>query len=161
MDTRPELTFISAEARFPNPGLSYFRAAIRSYFGDGEAMGLDIEYSVEETPLGTAGSVRLASAKLDDTVLVISGDALCDIDLTALVASHRERGASVTIGLKSVENPLEFGIVGAARDRQRFVAFPLAEDDAQVPADEAVGAGDEDLHLSPPARRAVPPPGRG
>jgi mannose-1-phosphate guanylyltransferase/phosphomannomutase len=91
--------------------VAFLPQAIRSYFGDGENMGLNIEYSVEESPLGTAGSVRLAAGKLDDTFLVISGDALCDVDLTKLVEFHKERGASVTIGLKSVPNPLEFGIV--------------------------------------------------
>src|SRR2546423_1669064 len=72
---------------------------------------MQIGYSVEESPLGTAGSVRLAAKQLDETFLVISGDALCDVDLSALVAFHKERGAAVTIGLKSVDNPLEFGIV--------------------------------------------------
>ena len=91
--------------------VAFLPQAIRSYFGDGENMGMRIEYSVEESPLGTAGSVRLAAGKLDDTFLVISGDALCDVDLTKLVEFHKEREASVTIGLKSVENPLEFGIV--------------------------------------------------
>ena len=91
--------------------VAFLPQAIRSYFGDGESMGLRIEYSVEESPLGTAGSVRLAAGKLDDTFLVLSGDALCDVDLTKLVEFHKEREASVTIGLKSVENPLEFGIV--------------------------------------------------
>src|SRR5579872_5228723 len=91
--------------------VAFLPQAIRSYFGDGENLGLRIEYSVEESPLGTAGSVRLASDRLDDTFLVISGDALCDIDLEEIVAFHREKGAAVTIGLKSVENPLEFGIV--------------------------------------------------
>jgi mannose-1-phosphate guanylyltransferase / phosphomannomutase len=91
--------------------VAFLPQAIRSYFGDGESMGMRIEYSVEESPLGTAGSVRLAAGKLDDTFLVISGDALCDIDLTRLIEFHKEREASVTIGLKSVENPLEFGIV--------------------------------------------------
>ena len=91
--------------------VAFLPQAIRSYFGDGESMGMRIEYSVEESPLGTAGSVRLAAGKLDDTFLVISGDALCDVDLTKLVEFHKEREASVTIGLKSVENPLEFGIV--------------------------------------------------
>jgi mannose-1-phosphate guanylyltransferase / phosphomannomutase len=91
--------------------LAFMPQSIRSYFGDGESLGLSIEYSVEESPLGTAGSVRLAFGKLDDTVLVISGDALCDIDLGELVAFHKEQGATVTIGLKSVPNPLEFGIV--------------------------------------------------
>jgi mannose-1-phosphate guanylyltransferase/phosphomannomutase len=91
--------------------VAFLPQAIRSYFGDGTALGLNIQYSVEESPLGTAGSVRLASDALDDTFLVISGDALCDIDLRQIVDFHKEKGAAVTIGLKSVENPLEFGIV--------------------------------------------------
>ena len=106
--------------------VAFLPQAIRGYFGDGEAMGLDIEYSVEESPLGTAGSVRLASAKLDDTFLVISGDALCDIDLTRLVEVHKEKGAAVTIGLKSVDNPLEFGIVVTDEEGrvERFLEKP-------------------------------------
>ena len=91
--------------------VAFLPQAIRSYFGDGESLGVNIEYSVEESPLGTAGSVRLAADKLDDTFLVISGDALCDFDLGKLVKFHQKRQAAVTIGLKSVENPLEFGIV--------------------------------------------------
>jgi len=106
--------------------LAFLPQAIRSYFGDGDALGVGIEYSVEESPLGTAGSVRLASGKLDDTVLVISGDALCDIDLTELVEFHREREAAVTIALKSVENPLEFGIVVTDEEGriERFLEKP-------------------------------------
>src|SRR4026209_2217211 len=60
---------------------AFMPQAIRSYFGDGESLGARIEYSVEESPLGTAGSVRLAADKLDDTFLVISGDALGGLDL--------------------------------------------------------------------------------
>jgi mannose-1-phosphate guanylyltransferase/phosphomannomutase len=106
--------------------LAFLPQAIRSYFGDGDTLGLSIEYSIEESPLGTAGSVRLASDKLDDTVLVISGDALCDIDLGKLVEFHRDREAAVTIGLKSVENPLEFGIVVTDQDGkiERFLEKP-------------------------------------
>jgi mannose-1-phosphate guanylyltransferase / phosphomannomutase len=106
--------------------LAFMPQAIRSYFGDGESLGLSIDYSVEESPLGTAGSVKLAAGALDDTFLVISGDALCDIDLTALVAFHRERSAAVTIGLKSVENPLEFGIVVTDEEGriERFLEKP-------------------------------------
>jgi mannose-1-phosphate guanylyltransferase / phosphomannomutase len=91
--------------------VAFLPQSIRSYFGQGETLGMQIGYSVEESPLGTAGSVRLAGKQLDETFLVISGDALCDVDLSALVAFHKEKGAAVTIGLKSVENPLEFGIV--------------------------------------------------
>jgi mannose-1-phosphate guanylyltransferase/phosphomannomutase len=91
--------------------LAFMPQAIRTYFADGESLGMNLEYSVEESPLGTAGSVRLTSNKLDDTFVVISGDALCDFDLTKLVEFHKERKSWVTIALKSVPNPLEFGIV--------------------------------------------------
>jgi mannose-1-phosphate guanylyltransferase/phosphomannomutase len=106
--------------------VAFLPQAIRSYFGDGTSLGLNIQYSVEESPLGTAGSVRLASDALDDTFLVISGDALCDIDLQRIVDFHKEKGAAVTIGLKSVENPLEFGIVVTDEDGkvERFLEKP-------------------------------------
>jgi mannose-1-phosphate guanylyltransferase/phosphomannomutase len=106
--------------------LAFLPQAIRGYFGTGESLGLEVEYSVEETPLGTAGSVRLASDRLDDTFLVISGDALCDFDLGALVRFHKEKGAAATIGLKSVDNPLEFGIVVTDEDGrvERFLEKP-------------------------------------
>jgi mannose-1-phosphate guanylyltransferase/phosphomannomutase len=106
--------------------VAFLPQVIRSYFGDGTSLGLDIQYSVEENPLGTAGSVRLASDALDDTFLVISGDALCDIDLGQIVDFHKEKGAAVTIGLKSVENPLEFGIVVTDDDGrvERFLEKP-------------------------------------
>src|ERR671936_126142 len=106
--------------------VAFLPQAIRGYFGDGETLGVNIEYSVEESPLGTAGSVRLASGKLDDTFVVISGDALTDVDLTKIVDFHREREAAVTIGLKSVENPLEFGIVVTDDDGriERFLEKP-------------------------------------
>jgi len=106
--------------------LAFMPQAIRTYFGDGESLGVDIDYSVEEQPLGTAGSVRLAHERLDETFLVISGDALCDVDLGALVDAHRAKGAAVTIGLKSVDNPLEFGIVVTDDDGrvERFLEKP-------------------------------------
>jgi mannose-1-phosphate guanylyltransferase / phosphomannomutase len=106
--------------------VAFLPQAIRSYFGEGDTLGLDIGYSVEESPLGTAGSVRLAARQLEETFLVISGDALCDLDLSALIAFHKERGAAVTIGLKSVENPLEFGIVVTDEEGriERFLEKP-------------------------------------
>jgi mannose-1-phosphate guanylyltransferase/phosphomannomutase len=106
--------------------VAFLPQAIRGYFGDGESLGMEIGYSVEESPLGTAGSVRLAARQLNETFLVISGDALCDVDLSALVAFHKERGAAVTIGLKSVDNPLEFGIVVTDEEGriERFLEKP-------------------------------------
>src|SRR6266704_7005963 len=106
--------------------VAFLPQAIRSYFGDGETLGLQVGYSVEESPLGTAGSVRLATRQLDETFLVISGDALCVVDLSALVAFHQERQAAVTIGLKAVDNPLEFGIVVTDEEGrvERFLEKP-------------------------------------
>jgi mannose-1-phosphate guanylyltransferase / phosphomannomutase len=106
--------------------VAFLPQAIRGYFGNGESLGVRIGYSVEESPLGTAGSVRNAARQLDETFLVISGDALCDVDLSALIAFHREREAAVTIGLKAVDNPLEFGIVVTDDDGrvERFLEKP-------------------------------------
>jgi mannose-1-phosphate guanylyltransferase / phosphomannomutase len=106
--------------------VAFMPQAIRGYFADGEAHGIQIRYSVEDSPAGTAGSVKLAEEALDETFLVISGDALCDIDLGALVRFHKEKEAVVTIGLKSVDNPLEFGIVVTDEDGriERFLEKP-------------------------------------
>src|ERR1700744_821650 len=78
-------------------------------------------------PLGTAGSVRNAEDALrDEPFLVISGDALTDMDLTGLVRYHKEKGALVTVALAKVPNPLEFGIVITEEDGQiqRFLEKP-------------------------------------
>ncbi|MCL5942905.1 MAG: sugar phosphate nucleotidyltransferase [Actinobacteria bacterium] len=91
--------------------LAFLPQVIRNYFGDGSDLGMRIHYSVEDSPLGTAGSVKHAQESLDETFLVISGDALTDFDLSRIIAFHREREAMVTIALKTVDNPLEFGVV--------------------------------------------------
>jgi mannose-1-phosphate guanylyltransferase/phosphomannomutase len=99
---------------------------IRSYFGDGSEFGVRMVYATEETPLGTAGSVRNAMDELDERFLVISGDVLTDIDLSQIVSFHEEKGAIATIGLTAVENPLEFGIVITNEDGsiERFLEKP-------------------------------------
>ncbi|MFE5331022.1 sugar phosphate nucleotidyltransferase [Embleya sp. NPDC056575] len=91
--------------------VQFLASLVRNYFGDGEELGMSLTYANEETPLGTAGSVKNAEEALkDDTFLVISGDALTDFDLTALVEYHRAKGALVTVCLTRVPDPLEFGI---------------------------------------------------
>ncbi len=106
--------------------LAFLPQTIRTYFGNGAEFGVQMAYATEETPLGTAGSVRNAQAQLGETFLVISGDVLTDIDLSALVAFHKEKGAMATIALKSMENPLEFGIVITREDGsiERFLEKP-------------------------------------
>ncbi len=106
--------------------LAFMPQVIRGYFGNGEQLGVRMTYSVEDTPAGTAGSVKLAEGALDEPFLVISGDALCDIDLASLIRFHREKEALVTIALKSVDNPLEFGIVVTDEEGriERFLEKP-------------------------------------
>ncbi len=106
--------------------VAFMANAIRSYFDDGSEFGVRMVYATEETPLGTAGSVRNAREQLDERFLVISGDVLTDIDLGAVVARHQETGALATIALKAVEDPLEFGIVITREDGsiERFLEKP-------------------------------------
>lgn len=106
--------------------LAFMPQVIEDYFGDGDEWGMDITYAVEESPLGTAGSVRNASDALDDTFIVISGDAITDIDLTDVVNFHKASGGVVTIALKRVPDPLEFGVVITDEDGriERFLEKP-------------------------------------
>ena len=92
--------------------LHYLADEVESYFDSGADFGVTMEYVVEDTPLGTAGAVKMADKLLaGETFLVISGDALTDIDLTALIEHHRREHNDVTIALQRVTNPLEFGVV--------------------------------------------------
>ena len=99
---------------------------IRNYFGDGSDFDVQMRYATEESPLGTAGSVRNAMDELDETFLVISGDVLTDVDLSAFVEAHRKQQAFASIALKRVENPVEFGIVITREDGsiERFLEKP-------------------------------------
>jgi mannose-1-phosphate guanylyltransferase/phosphomannomutase len=92
--------------------LHYLADEIVSYFDGGSEFGVQTHYVVEDTPLGTAGAVKMAHSLLaGETFLVISGDALTDIDLTALIEHHQREKNDVTIALQRVTNPLEFGVV--------------------------------------------------
>jgi mannose-1-phosphate guanylyltransferase/phosphomannomutase len=106
--------------------LAYLGADIRNHFGDGSDFGMSIEYVVEDSPLGTAGSVRNAAHLLDETFVVISGDALTDFDLTWAIEEHRRRASHATIVLYSVPNPLEYGVVVTDADGavRRFLEKP-------------------------------------
>ena len=75
--------------------------------------GVKVTYAVEPEPLDTAGAIRFAAefAGIDETFLVVNGDVLTDLDITRLLAFHRERGAEATIALHPVEDPSRFGVV--------------------------------------------------
>ena len=102
----------------------------QDYLGTGARLGVTIQYAVEDVPLGTAGGVAHAMSvgaiRPDETVLVVSGDAVTDIDIGALLAFHRERNADVTVALHRVTDPLEYGIVITDQDGRinQFVEKP-------------------------------------
>src|SRR5829696_6784926 len=82
--------------------------------------GMRLRYVVEDEPLGTAGPVRLAydEGLLEDRLLVLNGDVLTDIDLTAELAQHERTGAGVTLALYAVEDTSSYGVVPTADDGQ-------------------------------------------
>jgi mannose-1-phosphate guanylyltransferase/phosphomannomutase len=96
--------------------LQYLPDEVIRYFGDGNDFGVKMRYFIEEFPLGTAGSVKNAENFLDDTFIVISGDALTDIDLSRAIAFHKEKKSAATLILKEVAVPLEYGVVVTDKD---------------------------------------------
>ncbi len=102
--------------------LMYRPEEIQGHFGD------SLSYFVETEPLGTAGGVKRACAQagVRSTVLIMSGDSLTDIDLSAALGFHRERGAVATMLLVREENPTEYGVVVTGRDGRvmRFLEKP-------------------------------------
>lgn len=91
--------------------LHYLAEEIVTYLGDGSDFGVNIYYSVEDEPLGTAGSVKQVENLLTEPFLIISGDALTDLNLSNIISFHQENRAVSTITLVRVDNPLEFGVV--------------------------------------------------
>ena len=109
--------------------LHWFPDAIRGYFGD------RIEYRYEEELLGTAGGVRNVRDFFgDELVVVISGDALTDVDLNALVARHREAGGIATLTVKKVPDTREYGVVIHDADG-RIQGFQEKPDPAEALSD--------------------------
>jgi mannose-1-phosphate guanylyltransferase/phosphomannomutase len=102
--------------------LFYSPEAITSYFGDGKALGVRMDYFRAEADYGTAGSVRLATEGFHERMLIISGDVLTDFDLTAALRFHDANNAKATIVLTHAKNPLQFGVV-ITRDDGRVSRF--------------------------------------
>ena len=91
---------------------SYRAEVFADHFGDGSALGLELAYVTEETPLGTGGGIRNVLDRVrSDDVLVFNGDVLSGVDLTKLVHTHVDGGADVTLHLTRVQDPRAFGSV--------------------------------------------------
>ncbi|WP_036936750.1 mannose-1-phosphate guanyltransferase [Pseudobacteroides cellulosolvens] len=98
--------------------LMYLPQKIRDYFGNGSSWGVNLHYFTEDTPLGTAGSVKNAGDFLDETFVVISGDSLTNINLKNAIEYHYAKKSKATIILTKVDVPLDYGVVLAGTDGQ-------------------------------------------
>src|SRR5215204_6061128 len=121
--------------------LSYLPEQIRDVLGDGSDFGLRISYSEEPEPLGTAGGVGKVRDFLSETnsFLIISGDALTNIDLAAMREAHEanvERGAILTIATKRVDDTTQFGVV-ITDDEGRIQGFQEKPEPAEALSDLA------------------------
>ncbi|MGV1005231.1 MAG: sugar phosphate nucleotidyltransferase [Candidatus Nanopelagicales bacterium] len=107
--------------------VQYLANSIREYFGDGADVGMKLSYATESVPLGTAGSVKNAQRELRGApFLVVSGDAVTDLNLTELIRFHNEKHALVTVALSRKPNVVEFGNVITGEDGriERFIEKP-------------------------------------
>ena len=119
--------------------LHWFPETIRGHLGDGSALGIELGYSFEETLLGTAGGVRNVRDFLTadgGPFLVMAGDALSDIDLSAFAVAHRESGGMATLATKRVANTSEYGVIVTDSER-RVVGFQEKPDPAEALSDLA------------------------
>ena len=90
--------------------VGHLAALLRSYFGDGDSWGMNISYSYEDQPLGTAGPLALVEG-LDDSFLVTNGDVLTTLDLNCLLAYHKRRGGIATIAVHRRQVRIDLGVV--------------------------------------------------
>lgn len=110
--------------------LSYQPHKIEDKLGDGTDNDVKIRYTVEASPLGTAGAYRNAAGLIRETTVVFNGDVLTDIDLNDVIRFHRERGAVATIVLTPVSNPTAYGLVETDKEGRvkRFLEKPKPEE---------------------------------
>ncbi|HEY6474560.1 MAG TPA: NDP-sugar synthase [Acidimicrobiales bacterium] len=138
--------------------LGYLPDAFMQAYPDGQASGVRLTYAVEPEPLDTAGAVRFAAtfAGIAETFVVVNGDVLTDLDLTGLIAFHRDRGAEGTIALHPVADPSAFGVV-PTDSAGRVTAFVEKPPRDEAPTNE-INAGT--YVLEPSVLERIPEGGR-
>jgi mannose-1-phosphate guanylyltransferase len=107
----------------------FLASGVHNVLGDGAQYGMRIRYVEEPRPLGTGGALKFAEALLDERFLMLNGDVLTDMDLTAQIAQHERTGAVGTLALTPVENPSAYGLVRLHPDNRvrEFVEKPSAD----------------------------------
>ena len=91
---------------------SYLAKDVMRYFGDGSRWEVRIRYSIESEPMGTAGAVKLVQGMISDTFVVVSGDAVTDLNLRSALNAHKSASSIATILVHEVDDPTQFGLVG-------------------------------------------------
>jgi len=94
----------------------HLASGVRNVLGDGEAFGIRLRYVEEPRPLGTGGALKFAERLLDERFLMLNGDVLTDLDLSAQLSQHERTGATATLALTPVEDPTAYGLVRIASD---------------------------------------------
>ncbi len=94
----------------------FLATSVRNVLGDGSALGIRLRYVEEPDPRGTAGALKFAESMLEERFLLLNGDVLTDIDLTAQIAQHERTGARATLALVPVEDPTAYGLVHLTQD---------------------------------------------
>lgn len=108
----------------------FLATAVRNVLGDGTQYGLRLRFMEEPEPRGTAGALKYAEDFLDERFLMLNGDVLTDIDLTAQIAQHEATGAAGTLALVPVADPTAYGLVRLNDDHsvKEFVEKPSADE---------------------------------
>ncbi len=104
----------------------FLATSVRNVLGDGSGMDIRLRFVEEPDPRGTAGALKYAESMLDERFLVLNGDVLTDIDLSAQMAQHEQTGAKATLALVPVADPSAYGLVHLHEDRsvRDFVEKP-------------------------------------
>ncbi len=107
----------------------FLATSVREVLGDGSGFGIRLRFVEEPEPRGTAGALKLAEPMLDERFLMLNGDVLTDIDLTAQLAQHEATAAKATLALVPVADPSAYGLVILEQDRsvRDFVEKPSSE----------------------------------
>jgi mannose-1-phosphate guanylyltransferase/phosphomannomutase len=136
--------------------LHYLSHEIKKILGDGRKWGIKIRYSIEKTPLGTAGAVKNAEEFFDDEpMVVLNGDILTDFDLSRAIEFHRHRNATVTIALTEVDDPTPFGLI--LTDRQGRITDFIEKPSWQQVTAKTINAG---IYIIDPKIFKIVPKGR-
>ena len=114
--------------------LSYQPDKIEDLLGDGSDHGVSLTYITEPNPLGTGGAYRFAADTIRETTVVLNGDILTNVDLSSIIAFHREKNSAATLSLIPVEDPSAYGLVetGESGEILRFLEKPKPEEAAKL-----------------------------